>query len=267
MRASLFAVKARDLPLRLLRLPYQIFVMVVFFLLVTVLALVSCVTRVFDKAGKRTHKCLVYWAKACLFLSGLTIHVEGLERLHPKRTYVFMANHASFLDILLIFAYVPHNFRIIAKEEAFKTPVMGWILRGAREIPMNRANPRKGVESLRNAAALLKEGISIVVFPEGTRSSDGRIKNFKPTLFILPIRAGLPVVPVLIEGTFHALRRGSFLLNPAPLKMTFHDPILAGSLRDHDRWSYAKRVQEILIASSPETAVSNGTKSYKSRIS
>ncbi len=248
----------------LLLFPYQLFAVVTFFLLVMVLAVGSCLMSLFDKNGNRIHRCFTYWAKACLFLSGLSVKIEGLERLHPKRTYVFMANHASFLDILLVFAYVPYNFRIIAKEEIFRVPIMGWILKRARQIPMNRANPRKGLASLRNAAGLLKEGISIVAFPEGTRTPDGAIKDFKATLFILPIRAGLPVVPVLIDGTFHALRRGSFLLNPAPLKITFHDPIPVESLKDRDRWIYAKRVQETLMASaSPELAMSNQTKSYK----
>ena len=157
-----------------------------------------------------------------------------------------MPNHASFLDILLAFAYIPHNFRIITKKEIFCFPLMGWALKRSRQVPMDRANPRKGLASLRQASALLREGISIVVFPEGTRTTDGEIKDFKATLFILPIRTGLPVVPVRLKGTFTALKRGSILLDPAPLKMTFCDPIPQRSFNDRDRWIYAKRVQEVL---------------------
>ncbi len=245
---NLFAVKARHFLRALLIFPYQLFIIVIFFLLVTFLVVGSCLVGLFDNGSNSTHKCLTYWARACLFLSGLSIYIEGLERLNPESTYVFMANHASFLDILLVFAYVPHNFRIIAKEEVFRIPIMGWILQRSHQIPMDRANPRKGLASLRTAAALLKKGISIVVFPEGTRTTDGAIQEFKATLFILPIRAGVSVVPVLIEGTFHALRRGTFLLNPAPLKMTFHDPICVGALKDRDRWTFARKVQDPLVA-------------------
>ena len=253
------AVKARRLARALLLVPYQLFIIIIFFLLVTLLAIGGCLASLFDRGGARIHKCLTYWARACLFLSGLSIHIEGLERLNPGGTYVFMANHASFLDILLVFAYVPHDFRIIAKEEVFSIPVMGWILKRSNQVSMDRTNPRKGLASLRRAAALLKEGISIVVFPEGTRTTDGAIQEFKATLFVLPIRAGVSVVPVLIEGTFHALRRGSFLLNPAPLKMTFHEPIHAGVLKDRDRWTFARKVQDILAASTAPAFVDERT--------
>jgi 1-acyl-sn-glycerol-3-phosphate acyltransferase len=159
-----------------------------------------------------------------------------------------MLNHSSFLDILLAFAYIPYNFRIITKEEIFWVPLMGWALKKSGQIPMNRTNPRKGLESLRQASELLKKGISIVVFPEGTRSRDGEIREFKATLFILPIRTKVSVVPVLVEGTFEALRRGSILVNPVPLRLTFHNPIAAVSFNgDRERWIFAKKVQEVLV--------------------
>ncbi len=208
----------------------------------------SCLTSLFDINGNRAHRCLTYWAKTNLALAGLRVQVEGLACLDPKQTYIFMPNHASFLDILLAFAYIPYNFRIITKEEIFWLPLMGWALKRSHQIPMNRTNPRKGLASLRQASNLLKKGISIVVFPEGTRTSNGDINDFKATLFVLPIRTGIPVVPVLIEGTFEALKRGTILLNPVPLRLTFHRPIPAGSFRDRDRWSYAKKVQGVLTS-------------------
>lgn len=235
---------------RLLRLPYQLFVILFFFPLVILWGLGSCAASLFDPDGNRAHRCLTYWAKTSLALARLRVEIRGLENLDPRETYIFMPNHSSFLDILLALAYIPCNFRIITKEEIFRIPFMGWALKKSRQIPMDRANPRKGLASLRQASNLLRNGISIVVFPEGTRTSDGKIGEFKPTLFILPIRAGIPVVPVLIEGTFEALRRGTILLNPVPLKLTFHSPIPVGSFKDRDRWIYAQKVQEVLLASS-----------------
>ncbi len=210
--------------------------------------LASSLASLFDASGNKVHRCLTFWAKTNLTLAGLRIEIRGLERLDPAETYIFMLNHSSFLDILLAFAYIPYNFRIITKEEIFWVPLMGWALKKSGQIPMNRTNPRKGLESLRQASELLKKGISIVVFPEGTRSRDGEIREFKATLFILPIRTKVSVVPVLVEGTFEALRRGSILVNPVPLRLTFHNPIAAVSFNgDRERWIFAKKVQEVLV--------------------
>lgn len=242
-------MRARKLLRRLLLFPYQLFVLGFFIILLLLCGLAGFLAGLFDPRGDRAHRCLTYWAMANLALAGLRVQIQGLERLDPKRTYIFMPNHASFLDILLVLAYIPFNFRIITKEEMFSIPLMGWLLKRSCQISIDRANPRKGLMSLRQAADLVKEGISIVVFPEGTRSANGEIHDFKPTLFILPIRAGVPVVPVLIEGTFAALKRGSMLLDPVPLQLTFRPPVAPGPFNEHDRWRYAKEVQEVLISS------------------
>lgn len=247
-------MRAKNLLRRLMLFPYQLFVILFFFPLVVFWGLASYLASFFDASGNRVHRCLTYWAKTNLALAGLRVQIEGLERLDPKQMYIFMPNHASFLDILLAFAYIPYNFRIITKEEIFWIPFMGWALKRSRQVPMNRVNPRKGLASLKQASQLLKEGISIVVFPEGTRSSNGEINDLKPTLFILPIRSGVPVVPVLIEGTFYALKRGRILLNPVPLRLTFYNPIPVGAFKDQDRGAYARKVQEVLISSPSRTS-------------
>jgi 1-acyl-sn-glycerol-3-phosphate acyltransferase len=158
-----------------------------------------------------------------------------------------MANHTSFLDILLILACIPHNFRMIVKEEVFSLPFLGLAVRSSGQIPLDRDNPRRGLRSIKQAAELLRKGVSIVVFPEGTRSRDGRVQEFKSTLFVLPIRTQTPVVPVLIEGAFQALRRGSMLLNRGPMNVTFHVPITVGSFTDKDRAVCAEKVRQSLI--------------------
>lgn len=255
--AILSAVEAKNLLRRLILLPYQLYIILVFFPLVVFWGLGSYLASFLDSNGNKAHRCLTYWARTNLSLAGLRVQIEGLERLDPKATYIFMPNHASFLDILLAFAYIPYNFRIITKEEIFRIPLMGWALKRSRQIPMNRASPRKGLASLKQASYLLEEGISIVVFPEGTRTSTGEINEFKAPLFILPIRTGITVVPVLIEGTFSALKRGTILLNPVPLRMTFHNPIPVGAFKDQDRWIYARKVQDVLISASSPTSTAS----------
>jgi 1-acyl-sn-glycerol-3-phosphate acyltransferase len=226
--------------------PYQLFVILFFFPLTYFWGIVSYIASFFDANGNLAHRCIRQWARTSLALAG---HIEGQERINPKNTYIFMPNHASFLDTLLALAHIPCDFRNIIKEEVFSIPLLGLVLRRSGEIPLDRKNAWKALRSLRRSADLLKEGISIVVFPEGTRSPNGEIQEFKTALFILPIRSRIPVVPVLIEGTFQALKQASILLNPVPLKMTFCDPIPADSFEVRDRDSYAENVRQVLSIS------------------
>jgi 1-acyl-sn-glycerol-3-phosphate acyltransferase len=228
---------------------YQIFVILFFLPLTGISIAVTYITSFFDTKGNLPHWCLAQWAKVSLALAGLQVQIEGQEYLDPASTYIFMPNHASFLDILLVLACVPCNFRFIIKEEFFSVPLVGLTLKRTGDVPMDRKNPRNAVRSLRRSADLLKRGISMVVFPEGTRAPDGEIQEFKTALFILPIRSRVPIVPVLIEGTFEALKRGSFLLNPIPLKMRFYEPFVAESLDVRDRDIYADKVRQILSIS------------------
>jgi 1-acyl-sn-glycerol-3-phosphate acyltransferase len=229
--------------------PYQVFIILFFFPLMYFWGVASFIASFFDAKGNLAHRCIRQWARTSLALAGLRVHIEGQERINPQNTYIFMPNHASFLDTVLAFAYIPCNFRNIIKEEVFSVPLLGLVLRRSGEIPLDRKNPWKALRSLRRAADLLKEGISIVVFPEGTRSPNEEIQEFKTALFILPIRSRIPVVPVLIEGTFQALKRGSILLNPVPLKLTFYDPIPADSFEVRDGDIYAEKVRQVLAMS------------------
>jgi 1-acyl-sn-glycerol-3-phosphate acyltransferase len=197
---------------------------------------------------------MVYFAKMSLRLARLQASVAGLERLDLNKTYVFMPTHSSFLDILLIFASVPHDFRFIVKEEFFSIPLLGLTVKSSGQIPLNRKHPRKGLQSLKRAADRLRHGVSVVVFPEGTRSRDGKIHEFKTTLFVLPIRAHAPVVPVLIEGAFESLPRGSLLLKRYPMKVTFLEPVPPDTFSDKDRTLYAETVRQRLISAHQEPA-------------
>ena len=231
---------------------YQLFLIICFFLFTAAWGIGCYIAAFFPDGETRAHRYLISWAKLSLRLARIQITVAGLERLNPRETYVFMSNHASFLDILLVFACIPYNFRIIVKEEVFSIPFLGLAVRSSGQIPLDRENPRKGLRSIKSAADLLRKGVSIVVFPEGTRTRDGSVHEFKATLFVLPIRTQTPVVPVLIEGSYQALRRGRVLLNRCPMKLTFLEPVPADSLSDKDRASYAEKVRRILIAPAQE---------------
>jgi 1-acyl-sn-glycerol-3-phosphate acyltransferase len=150
---------------RALLFPYQVFVILFFFPLTYVWGVLGYVASFFDANGNLAHRCITQWARTSLALAGLRVHIEGQERLNPQNTYIFMPNHASFLDTLLAFAYIPCDFRDIIKEEVFSIPLLGLVLRRSGQIPMDRNNPWKALKSLREAADLLKEGVSVLVFP------------------------------------------------------------------------------------------------------
>jgi len=239
-------IAVKELAVKAMLFSYRVYAIVFFFPILLLAGAVIYVASFFGANGDLAHRCMTHWAKISLALALLRVHIVGQERLNPESPYIFMPNHASFLDILLVLAHVPHNFRFVVKKEFFSIPLFGLSLRSSGQIPMDRKNPWKALKSLRQAADLLKRSISIVVFPEGTRSRNGKIQDFKKALFILPIRSGFPVVPVLIEGTFQALRRGSILLNPVPLKMTFYDPVLADSFEVREREAFAEKVSGVL---------------------
>src|SRR5262245_55930463 len=247
--------------LRFIFLPYQLCLIVLFVLLGVSWGIACYIASLFPNGEDRARRYLIHWARISLKLARLEIKVAGLERLDLSRPYVFMPNHSSFLDVLLVFAFIPHNFRSIAKEEFFSIPLMGLTVKSSGQIPLDRKSPRKGLQSIKRAAELLKRGVSIVVFPEGTRSPDGKIHEFKTTLFVLPIRTRTPVAPVLIEGAFQALRSGSILLKPYPVKVTFLDPVSPDCFSDKDRALYAEKVRRRLIESSQDSMAAEKTTS------
>jgi len=251
---------------RLLFFPYQLCLIVLFLLLGVSWGMACYLASLFSNGEDRARRYLIHWARISLRLARLEITVAGLERLDLGRPYVFMPNHSSFLDVLLVFAFIPHNFRSIVKEEFFSIPLLGLTVKSSGQIPLDRKSPRKGLRSIKQAAELLKRGVSIVVFPEGTRSPDGQIHEFKTTLFVLPIRTRTPVVPVLIEGTFQALRSGSVLLKHHPVKVTFLDPVSPDCFSDKDRALYAEKVRWRLVESSQNPMGTGETTSgYKSQ--
>jgi 1-acyl-sn-glycerol-3-phosphate acyltransferase len=225
----------------------QVFLVLLFSLLGVSWGVGCYFASLFSGGEDRAHRYLIRWARISIRLARLKITVAGLERLDLGTPYVFMPNHTSFLDILLVLASIPHTFRFLVKEEFLSIPFLGLTVKSSGQIPLDRNNPRKGLRSIRQAAELLKKGTSIVVFPEGTRSPDGKVGEFKATLFVLPIRTETPVVPVLIEGTFEALPRDSVLLKRCPINITFLDPVPSDLFSDKDRALYADKVRQRLI--------------------
>ncbi|MDR2239157.1 MAG: 1-acyl-sn-glycerol-3-phosphate acyltransferase, partial [Zoogloeaceae bacterium] len=155
----------------------------------------SIVSSLFSRRGYFAHTCARVWSLLILKTTGVRVTVEGLERLTPKTTYVFVANHQSIYDIPVLFWSLPYQLRIIAKASLARFPVLGWHLKRGGHLFVDRKNPDpQGI--LERWRSLVKDGLSLIIFAEGTRSADGHVGRFKAGSFLLAIEAGLPIVPV-----------------------------------------------------------------------
>jgi 1-acyl-sn-glycerol-3-phosphate acyltransferase len=158
-------------------------------------------------------------------IAGVRVQVEGLERLDPQRTYVFLSNHASSLDPPVLLPLIPRRSSVLVKKELFRIPVLGRAMQMASLVPVDRSNREKAIESLRKGCDVLRAGINMMVFVEGTRSPDGRLLPFKKGPFYLAEETGTHIVPVTIVGSNELLPKGSALARPGTVRVVFHEPV------------------------------------------
>lgn len=185
----------------------------------------SIVSSVFDRRGYFAHRCARAWSWLILKTTGVRVRVEGLDRIVPGTTYVFVSNHQSIYDIPVIFTNLPYQLRIIAKESLASFPVLGWHLKRGGHLFVDRKNPdHTGI--LHRWRALVKDGLSLIIFAEGTRSYDGRVARFKAGSFLLALEAGLPIVPIAVVGTRHVMQKGRLRTHPGDVELIVHDPIV-----------------------------------------
>jgi 1-acyl-sn-glycerol-3-phosphate acyltransferase len=187
------------------------------------------------RGGNISHLVGRLWARLMLFVSGVKVQVSGLENVAPNEAYVYAANHQSQFDIFALLGHLPIQFRWLAKAELFRLPFLGVGMKGAGYIPIDRSNRRAAFQSIDLAAARVREGISIVIFPEGTRSLDGKLKDFKKGGFHLAIKSRRPMVPVSISGTFSILPREGFRVRPREVRIHVGEPVLTEDVTSKDR--------------------------------
>ncbi len=190
-----------------------------------VMASLSFLIWPFDRTGDRQFWCARWWCRLVAWSIFARIRVHGIERVRPDGTYVYLANHASLIDTPALFAYLPYPFRIMAKRSLFFVPFMGWHLWTAGHFPIDRGDRRKTARSLRRVIDGVRNGRSLAGFPEGTRTPDGRLQDFKPGLFKIAIKAGVPIVPVTIRGTFALLPRTTLAPRPGSVDVILGEPI------------------------------------------
>ncbi|MGE0446327.1 MAG: lysophospholipid acyltransferase family protein [Vicinamibacterales bacterium] len=210
-----------------------------------ILGTLSIGSSLFEKRGYFAHWCARTWARLILVTTGVRVAVRGLERLTPGATYVFVSNHQSIYDIPVLFWSLPFQLRIIAKESLGNFPFLGWHLRRTGHMLVDRSRPDRS-KIFGWASRLTSQGLSLIVFPEGTRSRDGRVGRFKGGSFYLALQAGLPVVPLSIVGSRHVMLKGRLATYPGDVTLVVHEPIDTTGMEDMDARQFGERVRQVL---------------------
>ena len=213
-------------------------------LITAVMGTLSLVSTVFDKTGRKAHRIARAWARMLLKVSGVEVDAEGLEKISPEGSYVFTSNHLSLMDTPVVIAYIPVEFRFLAKHGLFKIPFIGTHLRHAGHIPVPRGDARASVKVMSEAAKVIRDrGASILAFPEGGRSV-AELRQFKEGPAYIAIKAGVAAVPIAIHGTREILPMHSLLVRPGRVVLRVGDPIPTAGLTLHDRGALTAQLRE-----------------------
>ena len=212
-----------------------------------VMSLAAICASIFSGNGNAPHIVGRWWGKSILRVSGIKVQTKGLENLDPERPCVFMCNHQSNFDILVLFSALPAQFRWIAKAELFRIPLFGRAMRGAGYISIERKDRKKAIQSLKEAAGRIRNGVSVMIFPEGTRSPDGNIGEFKKGGFILAYDAGVPIVPVVINGTWAIMSKDSLKITPGKVRLTILPAVDVANYSKTDKPKLVEDVREKII--------------------
>jgi len=217
---------------------------VLFIAVVTILgSFLGLASRLVDRSGDLVLDLARAWSRLVTGCAGVKIVVENRANLVPDQPYVFMANHASSLDIWAVFVAIPRRIRLIAKKQLARIPFFGWVMWAGRFIFIDRQNGVAARRSIDLAGQRIHDGVSVLIFPEGTRTRDGTLGAFKKGGFHLAQKAGVPIVPVALRGTRELMPRGSLLLRSGTMTVLIGEPIATQGLSDEERANLNDRVR------------------------
>jgi 1-acyl-sn-glycerol-3-phosphate acyltransferase len=211
----------------------------------SVLGTISVIAGILG-ADRVAHGCARTWAWLILATTGNNVRVRGLERVPRGQPFLFLSNHQSIYDIPVIFWYIPFDLRIIAKESLGTFPFIGWHLRRTGHVLVRRDNP--GPQVFKQLGQMMKQRRSLIVFPEGTRSADGRVGRFRTGIFRLAIESGYTIVPVAVRGTKYVMPKSVLTTSPGWVSLEMFDPIPTSEMSLDDARALADRVQTIVTA-------------------
>jgi len=209
------------------------------------------VAALVDRSGKTTRAIGGAWSRLLLRLFRVQVGVSGLAHV-PAGPAVYAANHASALDILVLFGHLPVDFRIVYKRSLSLVPLLGWSIWLGGHLPIDRSHPFRARRSLEEAARRIRAGTSVVVFPEGTRSPDGTVRRFKRGSFSLAIEAGAPVVPVSLIGVKAVVPRGLSSVRAGRVRVVLHSPVPVEGRTAEDAEALAEEVRTVVASGCAE---------------
>ena len=210
-------------------------------------AFIAMIGSLFNPYSSFNTRVMRLWARIIVISAGIKLEISGLENLTSKTSYVLVGNHQSHMDIPVVTVAMPIPLRIISKKELFKIPVFGWGMKAVGIISIDRFNQKKSIESLHQAETVLHiHHMSILAFPEGTRSPDGKIHSFKKGPFVLAINTGMPILPISISGTRHILPKGKIRLKGGRVKVIIHPPIIVAGKTLEDRHALVDKTHQMI---------------------
>lgn len=201
---------------------------------------------------KSAHRAARKWARSALIANGSEIHVTGAGNIPESGGVLFVSNHQSNFDIPILIGFIPRDKGFIAKIELMKVPVFHMWMKALGCVFINRKDARQSLLALNQAAERLKEGYSLVIFPEGTRSSDGKLGRFKAGSLKLALHAKVPIVPVTITGSMNIMPKGSSLIQSARVDVIVSEPIFTDQLKEADIHAITDKVRNIIDLNLPK---------------
>ena len=210
-----------------------------------VMGTISLLVSLFDSDGTMQHQISRIWSRMLLAVSGVKMRVAGLDKIDPQGAYVFVANHRSLMDTPVVLAHIPVQFRFLAKKGLFLIPILGTHLRRAGHLPVVKGDPRTSLKSMSDAARIIRErGVSVLLFPEGGRSRNDRLQEFREGAAYIAIKAGVPAVPIAMTGTREVLKMGSMQIISGAVELRIGDPIPTANLTSKDRATLTLTLRE-----------------------
>jgi 1-acyl-sn-glycerol-3-phosphate acyltransferase len=216
--------------------------------------------RVFDSSGDLVLDLARWWSGWVMWFAGVRMTVEKRGELQLGQPYVVMANHASTIDIWALFRAVPFPVRMIAKKQLARIPLFGWVMWAGRFIFIDRQSATAARRSIQDAGNRIRGGCSVLIFPEGTRTRDGQLGDFKKGGFHLAMEAGVPILPIALQGTRALMPRGSLRVKSGPIKAIIGAPIPTKGLKAEDRAALIEQVRSSIAAMLAEAPQGDGTK-------
>lgn len=207
---------------------------------------VSLLCSLWDRSGRKQHLVARAWARVLLQISLSPVRVVGLEKLQGLRAAVYACNHLSYMDTPVLFAKLPFQFRILAKQSLWKVPFIGWHLHRSGQVPVDQSSRRSSIVSLSRGVAALNAGVPLLIFPEGGRSKEGVLQEFLSGGAYMAIKAQVPLVPLTLIGTYELLPIHVYHLAPRPLLLVVGDPIPTSGLAVRDAEELTDRVREAI---------------------